>query len=155
MPHINIEEKRAYIREYIKRPDQQDKRKAYRQANKDKQPGYHRKWQEAHPESYLLSVAKDRARKRGIEFSLTIDDFTVPNNCPILGIELQFAHGKGKGGQPNSPSLDRIDNSKGYISGNVQVISHLANSMKSTASKEQLLKFANWIKEKYETPSAT
>ena len=50
----------------------------------------------------------------------------------------------------NSPSIDRIDNDKGYIKGNVQVISHKANSMKFTASKEELLKFAEWVKVTYE-----
>lgn len=149
MPHTNIEEKRAYIREYIKRPEQQAKRKAYRQANKDKQPTYHKRWQEKNPESYLLTVARHRAKLRNIEFSLEKDDFTVPKYCPILGIEIQFSSGKGNGGQFNSPSLDRIDNNKGYIKGNVQVISHLANSMKSTATKEQLLKFANWVMDNY------
>ena len=49
----------------------------------------------------------------------------------------------------NSPSLDRMDNSKGYVKGNVQVISHKANSMKFSASKDELLKFAEWVMRVY------
>ena len=53
------------------------------------------------------------------------------------------------GGKMNSPSLDRMDNSKGYVKGNVQVISHKANSMKFSASKDELLKFAEWVMRVY------
>ena len=48
-----------------------------------------------------------------------------------------------------SPSLDRIDPNKGYVKGNVQVISRLANIMKSNASPEELRAFANWVNTNY------
>lgn len=100
--------------------------------------------------SYLLRVAKSRAKKRGTEFSLIKEDINVPTHCPILGIKLEVNSNLGKGGKPSSYSLDRIDNTKGYIKGNVQVISHLANSMKSIATREELLLFAKWIQETYQ-----
>jgi hypothetical protein len=97
------------------------------------------------PEAYLCTIAKHRAKKKGLDFNITKGDFKVPPFCPILGIPLEFHFDGSNGGKPNSPSLDRIDNSKGYVKGNVQVISLLANTMKSYASKEQLLTFAKWI----------
>jgi len=64
-----------------------------------------------------------------------------PKVCPVLGIELDW----GKNGrQPNSPSLDRIDPTKGYIPGNVMMISDLANSMKNNATPEQLNQFSRY-----------
>jgi hypothetical protein len=45
----------------------------------------------------------------------------------------------------NSPSLDRIDNTKGYIKGNIMVISNKANTMKNNATPKELTKFARWI----------
>jgi hypothetical protein len=41
----------------------------------------------------------------------------------------------------NSPSIDRFDNSKGYVKGNVWIISDRANRLKSNLSKEDLYTF--------------
>lgn len=112
-------------------------------------PEYWGEWQSRNVPSRLCSIAKQRAKKRNVEFSITKDDVIVPEFCPILGIKLQMNNGSGSGGKDNSYSLDRIDPSKGYVKGNVQVISHKANSMKFTATKEELLKFAEWILENY------
>jgi predicted nucleic acid-binding Zn-ribbon protein len=96
----------------------------------------------------MLRRAKNRAKVRNVEFDLSLEDITVPTHCPILGIELVMHRGR-SGGQPNSPALDRVDNNKGYVKGNVMVISHLANMMKSSATKEQLKLFAKWVFQTY------
>lgn len=95
-------------------------------------------------EKKMLRRAKQRAKDKGIEFNLTLDDVAIPTNCPILGIELKMHKGR-SGGNPNSPALDRVDNDKGYVKGNVMVMSHLANMMKSSATTEDLIRFANWV----------
>lgn len=109
--------------------------------NKD----YYKQWCFENIASRLCSVAKQRARLRNIFFDITKEDIKLPINCPILGIELKYNQGTGAGGKDNSFSLDRIDPTKGYTKDNIQVISHKANSMKFTATKEELLLFANWI----------
>ena len=54
--------------------------------------------------------------------------------------------GRGKkGAVPSSPSLDRIIPELGYVPGNVQVISHQANTMKSNATLKELKAFAAWV----------
>ena len=100
-----------------------------------------------HPERHMLSVAKSRAKKYGIEFSITAEDIVIPERCPVFGFPLISGMGRSgrPGGNVNSPSLDRIDASIGYVPGNVQVISHLANSMKHKATNEQLRQFAKWV----------
>lgn len=88
----------------------------------------------------LWERARNRAKLSGLDFTITLEDIVVPPTCKYLGIPLSV-HSGSSGGKPNSPSLDRIDNSKGYIKDNIQVISHLSNVMKASATKEQLKMF--------------
>ena len=69
------------------------------------------------PERYMHSRAKSRAKKRGTEFNIDKSDIDIPIICPILGIPIikEYKKGKKNGPTPNSPSLDRVDNSKGYV----------------------------------------
>jgi len=83
------------------------------------------------------------AKKRNLEFTITIDDIVIPEFCPILGIKLQRNKGMPK---DNSISVDRIDNSKGYIKGNVYVISYKANRMKGSMTLEILEKLLEYMK---------
>lgn len=83
----------------------------------------------------LFVAAKCRAKEQGIEFSITQEDVIVPDTCPLLNIPL--VRGK-KVVSPGSPSLDRIDSSKGYIPGNVWVISFKANTAKNNLTLAEL-----------------
>lgn len=96
---------------------------------------------------HLLCAARRRARLKDIPFSITADDFEIPEFCPILGIKLVVTTGRGAG--PDSASLDRIDLSFGYVPGNIQVISMRANRMKSDASADDLRRFAAWINKEF------
>ena len=68
-----------------------------------------------------------RARTKQLEFTITQSDIVIPELCPVLKIPLFYGDGNAC---PNSPSIDRIDNTKGYTSDNVAVISHRANWIK-------------------------
>jgi hypothetical protein len=98
-------------------------------------------------------MAKRRAKEKKLKFSIDSTQIKIPATCPILDIPIVKVYTKGKksGPTPNSPSIDRIDNTKGYIKRNVQVISHQANTMKANATPEELIKFAKWILRTYET----
>lgn len=96
------------------------------------------------PIRYLLNQCRYRARKAGEEFSITKEELEVPNICPIFGIPLFFTPGKRT---PNSYSLDRVDNSKGYVKGNVRVISFQANMMKGDMTIEQVENLLRYMKD--------
>lgn len=104
------------------------------------------KQREDNPISYLLSGARQRAKKRGFEFSITKDDLEIPERCPILGIPLRPTRERYGGFRDNSPSIDRIDNSKGYTPENSIVISMRANSIKRDATLEELEKIVAFLK---------
>ena len=96
------------------------------------------------PEYKMLQRAKSRSRNSGREFDLKISDIIIPDICPILGIKLVVNSGR-PGAYRNSPSLDRVDNTRGYTSDNIQVISQLANAMKCHATTTELRSFATWV----------
>lgn len=79
--------------------------------------------------------ASRRAFQKKLEFTIDLKDIVVPEVCPALGIPLKF---NTRTHYDNSPSLDRIDNTKGYTPDNIWVISYLANQIKNMYSYEQL-----------------
>jgi len=92
------------------------------------------------PEYRIWYRAKDNAKKRNFEFNLDIEDIIIPDLCPYLDVPLITDFNENHNN--NYYSIDRIDSKKGYIKGNVQIISNLANTMKNSATKEQLFIFA-------------
>lgn len=93
---------------------------------------------------YIIRNSKFTAKRRNIEFDLKYTDFEIPVFCPLLNIKLTYLQ-ESDGNCFSHASLDRIDNNKGYVKGNVIVISRLANSMKNEANFEQLECFSNNI----------
>ncbi len=91
--------------------------------------------------AHLLRRAKTGARRHGREFALAVADIQVPEFCPVLGIRLDRA---GKPGADDSPSVDRIDNAKGYVPGNIVVVSRRANAIKRDATLEELRRIADF-----------
>jgi hypothetical protein len=94
----------------------------------------------------MLDRVKYRAKSENLPFNLTKEDISIPEICPVLGIRLVRAEGRLT---QNSPSLDRIIPALGYVKGNVWVISMKANTMKNSATIEELQQFARWVVDAY------
>lgn len=93
------------------------------------------------PKRFMLVRAKARAAAVGVAFNLTVDDFDLPSKCPVFGKRLRVADGK-----PDdwSPELDRIIPRRGYVVGNVIVVSRRANKMKQDATVAELQRLATF-----------
>ena len=110
--------------------------KRWRQKNSEKCQEHGLKRRAASsPASLLWASARQRARKKGWNFDILPEDIFVPAFCPILGVPLIVGVG---GVKPNSMSLDRIDSSRGYVRGNVMVVSFRANALKNNATLEEV-----------------
>lgn len=116
--------------------DIETKRKFLKYGNKEKTDLYKAKRSK-------FIIKQSNTKRAGIEFTINFGDLKFPEYCPVFNIKLDyFAKGKP---QDNSPSFDRIDNSKGYIKGNVVIISNKANRLKSNSNLEDLKKIINYI----------
>lgn len=116
---------------------------AYRAANPERTAAIAFRSHHRDPVKKLLTLAKGRAKKKGLVFSLQYEDIHIPERCPVLGILLVIG-GNGAGFQDASPTLDRVDNRQGYIPGNVLVVSWRANRLKCDATKEELRAIADF-----------
>jgi hypothetical protein len=72
-----------------------------------------------------------------------------PTHCPVLGLELDYRRQRNsnKGPIPNSPSFDRVNPALGYIPGNVIIVSHKANVIKSNATVDELERVAAYYRQ--------
>jgi hypothetical protein len=89
---------------------------------------------------YLFRAAKARAKKFAVEFTISESDIVIPENCPVLGIPLDWRN------REYAASVDRIDISQGYVPGNVCVISGRANRLKSNATVNEIEAILNYMK---------
>ena len=97
----------------------------------------------------LLNASKQRAERKSREHSLTVQDleelWPANNKCPIFGFDLEWNNA---GFRETSPSVDRIDSTKGYTKDNVQIISWKANRIKAYATVAELEAVAKYMKDK-------
>jgi len=110
---------------------------------------YSQDYARANPIKIRLASCKQSAKKRNIYFDLKEQDIVIPEVCPYLGTPLTTIQGEER--QQTNFSIDRIDSTKGYVPGNIQIISELANRMKQDATTEQLVAFAKGVLAKHLT----
>lgn len=140
--------------------DTSKRNKEWRENNKEKLSAYeksdtrkkkNKEWREKKRSEdrfrFVWYAAKRRAKTNDTPFTISkqdiIDIFPVDGKCPMLGIELQFNNKKS---EDNSPSLDRIIPEKGYVPGNILLISYRANRIKNDATVEELESIVSFLK---------
>jgi hypothetical protein len=97
----------------------------------------------------MFHSAMKRAKEKNIDFHLQATDIPeIPEYCPILNMKI--LKNDIAGPLDTSPSLDRIDSKKGYIVGNIQIISNRANRIKSDANFNEIEMLYFFMKSKNE-----
>jgi hypothetical protein len=139
------------VKKYWENPEKFKKRaKQYRdnapEEAREKWRIWHKNERRNNPIRLLLRRARRRARELSLPYNLMESDITIPDNCPILGIELKVGCAENNLPTDNSISLDRVDNNLGYIKGNVIVISMRANRIKNNSNFEEIEKLYNFLK---------
>lgn len=101
--------------------------------------------------------ARDRARRKNLEFDITLDYLMYLWNkqqgkCALSGIKMTTVLYDGR--IPTNVSLDRIDTKKGYTMDNVQLVCMAVNQMKNDLSINELYSFCKNIVSVYESKNA-
>lgn len=149
MPYKNKEvgraRKRAYNKKYnpiykaAHKEEAASSWKTYYEENKEQLKAAQKQKYRANPLKYLIYAAKARAEKFGLDFDLTEDSIAMPEVCPVFGKPFIV------GDRNLAPSLDRIDPKKGYVKGNVAIVSFRANRLKMNASLAELKQLVAWL----------
>ncbi len=126
-----------------------------KEENREKKRTQTRLWkrkQRTTPEGWCKGIIHNvifRARQDNVPCEITwkdiFDVYPKDGLCPVLHIPLVIGAGKGKCSS-SSPSIDKFIQEKGYVKGNIAIISYRANRMKSDATIAEILMLADWAK---------
>lgn len=119
----------------------EDKRDA-RRKNVEKYRLMEKEYKIRNPERTILKNIKSRAKRSNIPFNLELSDIIIPEFCPVLGIKLSKISNKLC---DNTPSVDRLIPEKGYVKGNITIISYRANTIKNNGTVEEHQKIIQYM----------
>ncbi len=91
----------------------------------------------------IWSRAKSRAKKKGLPFTITVDDIVIPDVCPVLGIPI------------DCPSIDQHRPAEGYTPENVVIMSNRANVLKNNGTLREFELLVKYLKQSTEERKCT
>ena len=137
-----------YARQWREDGGAEKVKQAYKNGGKEKKQSYIKANLVQTITSSLVRGARSRAGDKNLPFDIDLDyvrsmvgeNAELASHCPVFGVPLDWSRMRNNGGKPvpNSPSIDRIDPERGYVKGNVWIISHKANTIKNNATHEEL-----------------
>lgn len=93
----------------------------------------------------MISSARKRAKRDNVPIDIDHDYVMnlATDICPALGIPISYTNSGHL--KDNSATLDKFDAERGYVKGNVNIISRLANIIKTSATANQVRHVADWM----------
>lgn len=101
----------------------------------------------------LFYQARTRAKRDGILFDIAMGDvlsvWPADDRCPIFSTPFEYVKPSGRGKwvpNPKAPTLDRIIPNKGYVKGNIAILSYRANLIKNDCLDPHIFRqLAFWL----------
>jgi len=143
--HWHKPETVAARKEYFSREDVRERQNSHRRSEKGRKQFRERV---KRTPSYVLSFALHRALKRRptdnpVTHSELIQLYRDQNGkCALSGKTMTWMNGRI---HPTSITIDRIDSTKGYTRGNIQLLCHSVNRMKGDATEAEVIEIARAI----------
>lgn len=142
------EKQKAYFKQYRASQRGKDVQKKYRASQKfrDAQQRYKERYPEKTWAISSCASAKRRAKKFGVPYDINAAYVVsiIEDRCPVFGTKFKFSGNKHI--RPYSPTIDRLIPKKGYVKGNVVVISCRANQIKGANSANSVHMVYKWMK---------
>ena len=92
---------------------------------------------------HKFNVKRSQAKSLGVDWNIRFQEVEWNDWCPVFDIKLNWLNeGKAK---DDTPSFDRTDSDKGYVAGNVVIMSWKANRLKNNATKEDLKALSEYM----------
>ncbi len=120
---------------------------------KAKRAADHEKWRRQSRGAALVRLAAFRAKQKGLPCTLipaAVQAVIDGGECQMTGIPFNLDGGR----TWDSPSLDRIDNSKGYTPENTRVVLYAVNVMANTWGENKIVEVASAIMDRRRDCSA-
>ena len=160
MPYKDPVKAKAYHQAWVAahQDEQRARRAAYYQAHKEERIEYTKQWVARNPERHsdnlyrnrvakpwrnLIRMGEQRARKKGVSFSLDHGwgERVWTGRCAMTGLPFDMTK-RSSGPKPRSPSIDRIEPAAGYTPTNCRFVLSCVNSFKHMGTEEDMFEVA-------------
>ena len=103
------------------------------------------------PETFIAALLTHCNRKEFLSLDYVMGIYHAQKGrCALSGEWMTWEVGKGR--VSTNISIDRIDSSKGYVPGNIQLVCAIVNCMKNEYSQEEFIEFCKRVVEKNGNP---
>lgn len=96
------------------------------------------------PRNYINALLSQKNRRKNLSIDYVMGIYeSQEGKCALSGELMTYV--RGQGNVPTNISIDRIDSSRGYVEGNIQLVCRAVNMIKNEWSQEDLISFCRKI----------